>query len=195
MSWLEVAGDLTGLLCVWLTARQSLWCWPTGIVNAGLFFALFVEVRLYADAGLQVVFLVLSAYGWWRWLHPGPDRAELPVTRLAAPAIAGLGVLTVAVSALMGALLSRYTDAALPFWDSTAVALSLTAQLLLARKNLESWVLWIAVDVLSVGIYVAKDLVLTAGLYAVFLVLAVGGLIAWRRSMDGARTIVIAEAS
>lgn len=192
MSWLEIAGDVTGLACVWLTARQSVWCWPTGILNAALFFALFFGVRLYADAGLQLVFVALSVYGWWHWLHPGPARAALPVTRIGAREAAVLGAIVVAVAAAMGAALHTWTDAALPFWDSTIVALSLAAQYLLARKVLESWALWIAVDVLSVGLYVTKDLHLTASLYAVFLVLACQGLLSWRRSLGGA---VAAEAS
>lgn len=189
MSWLEAAGALTGLLCVWLTTRQSLWCWPTGILNAALFLVLFMEVRLYADAGLQVVYVALSVYGWWRWLHPGEQRAELPVTRITPRLAALLGTLTVTTAAVMGAALVRWTDASLPYWDATTTALSLTAQYLLARKVLESWALWIAVDVLSVGVYLAKDLALTAGLYVIFLCLAARGLYAWRRSMGGVASL------
>ena len=182
MSLLEILGVATGLLCVWLTVRENIWCWPAGIVNAALFLAMFGLERLYADAGLQVVYIVLSVYGWYRWLHPGEDREELPVTRIAPREALVLGAICTATAATMGGLLHAYTDASLPFWDSTTVAMSLVAQYLLARKVLESWVVWVAADVIMVGIYLAKALYLTSALYVVFTVLAVAGYRAWKGS-------------
>jgi len=188
MDPIEVAGVAFGLWSVWLTIKERISSWPVGIVNIVLFMILFFSVKLYADFGLQIVFLVLSVYGWWVWLHPRPGKQEVPVTLL--PTRVRVGALGASVSATfaMGFLLSHYTDAALPFWDSTTTVLSVVAQYLMARKNLECWYLWISADVLYVGIYAYKDLFLTSGLYAIFLVLAISGLLRWRKSWLRTRT-------
>ena len=186
MSATEIGGAVFGLFAVWLTVKQNVWCWPTGLVNVGLYAFVFFEAKLYADVGLQVVYFVLCALGWWRWLHPGAERAWLPVSRIApreALGLLGLGVLGVLG---MGSFLATRTDAALPFWDSTTVVMSLIAQWLVTRKVLENWHLWIAADVLMVGIYFYKHLYVTTGLYVIFTALAVQGLREWRRSMPTA---------
>jgi nicotinamide mononucleotide transporter len=183
MSPTELAGAVFGLLAVWLTVRQSVWCWPTGLVNVTLYAFVFFEAKLYADVGLQVVYFVLCAVGWWRWLTPGAEREELPVTRLGRREGFVLLALGMLCATAMGTLLATRTDAALPFWDSTTVVMSLVAQWLVTRKVLENWHLWIAADVLMVGIYCAKELDVTTGLYVIFTLLAVQGLREWRRSM------------
>jgi nicotinamide mononucleotide transporter len=182
VSAVEAWGVLFGLLCVWLTVRENIWCWPTGIVNIVLFFILFLEARLYAELVTYSVFFVLSVYGWWAWLRGGQDHSALVVTR--TPRRLGLIVISVAGSyGLAQALvLVRFTDAALPFWDSAITAASLAAQWMMAKKYLESWLVWIGVDVVAIGVYASRDLWLTSGLYAVYLGLAVAGYLAWRRA-------------
>jgi nicotinamide mononucleotide transporter len=132
---------------------------------------------------LQVVYVFLQLYGWYAWLYGGTDQMELTVTRMpgwqVAPWVATCGLGTL----LLGASMHRYTDASYPFVDALAAVASLIAQWLLGRKRLESWLVWIAVDVVSIGLYVAKALYLTAGLYLVFLVLAILGYFAWRKSL------------
>lgn len=186
MSPYEAVGVLFGVVSVYLTVRESIWCWPTGLVNVGLFILVFAQARLYADMGLQVVYVALCLYGWWEWLHGGPDRGTLAVSRTPRPALGLLAVAGTAGAALLGYALHRHTDASIPFWDSLTAAFSLVAQYMLTRKWLENWVVWIAVDVVYVGIYLHKALYLTAGLYTVFLVLAVLGLRQWRRSLAAA---------
>jgi nicotinamide mononucleotide transporter len=178
----EIAGALFGALAVWLTARENVWCWPIGLLNVGLYVVVFHEARLYADMGLQVVYAVLCVYGWHAWLHGGKDQGVLEVSRTPVPWRAPLFLAGSAVSVLLGFLLRRHTDAALPYWDSSTTAFSLVAQWMQTRKWLENWLVWIAVDVVYVGIYLYKDLLATAALYAVFLALAVVGYRAWRRS-------------
>jgi nicotinamide mononucleotide transporter len=112
---------------------------------------------------------------------------EAPVIKTPPGITVGLIVLALIWTPLQGYLLARYTDAALPYWDSTITVLSLLAQWMMARMYLENWVLWIAVDVLGIGVYQAKGLYVTAGLYAVFLVMAAWGLVAWRRGLSTAR--------
>jgi nicotinamide mononucleotide transporter len=179
MDAFEIVGTLLGLLSVWLTIRQSLWCWPTGIVSVSAYAVLFFRIRLYADAGLQIFFVATSLYGWYAWRFGGEDRRGLRVRVLSPAQRAGLaGVLAPAV-ALVAWALAAWTDASLPWWDTLAALLSIAAQLLLMRKILENWLCWIAVDVLSIALYLVKGVYLTAGLYAIFLMLAVMGLREW----------------
>ena len=179
---LEVVAAVSGLLCVYLTMRQNIWCWPVGLVQIVLYVYLFWAVKLYSDVILQGVFLVLQFYGWYNWLHGGRYRGELKVSRL-PPALLALWIgAGAAGAAAVGTAMAVYTDAALPYWDAAGMVYSLVAQWLMTKKKLECWLFWIGVDILSVGIYLAKGLYPTAGLYAVFLGLAAGGLLAWAKS-------------
>jgi nicotinamide mononucleotide transporter len=190
----EIVGTAFGLLSVWLTIRKSLWCWPTGLVNVVCFFVMFHQVKLYAELITYAVFFVLGIYGWWKWSHGEDTRAQLPVSRTPRHVSAALIVLALVWTPLQGYVLHRYTDASLPYWDSTITVLSLLAQWMMARKDLENWLFWIAVDVLGIGVYQAKGLYATAALYAVFLILAVCGLIAWWRTLDAERNADLASA-
>jgi len=183
MSGAEVVATLLGLLGVGLMVRQHVWAWPVGIVEVILSAWVFWAARLYSDVVLQGIFLVLQIYGWWAWtLGRARAGATLPVTRLGARATAGFTVAGLLATAAWGEGMRRLTDAALPHADAFILVFSVLAQWLQARKRLESWLGWIAVNVVAVGVYAARGLLLFAGLYAVFLVLAVVGYRAWRRT-------------
>ena len=183
MSPLELFAALIGAISVWLSVRQNIWSWPTAIINVVLYAIVFYEAKLYADMGLQVIYAILSVYGWYEWLYGGAGRTELHVSRTGPRLGAVLALIAAAGSALLGVFLHRATDAALPFMDSFLSSTSLVAQWMMTKKLLENWLVWIGVDVLYVGMFVFKGLFVTAGLYAVFLALAVKGYIDWRRSM------------
>ncbi len=180
ISWGELLGDVTGALCVFLLARQNLWTWPLGLANNALFFALFWEAKLYADATLQIAFFALGVLGWWRWVHPGRARPELPVRRTRPREWAGLAAATAGATAAVAWLLTARTDSPVPLADAAVMTLSLAATYGQTQKLLESWWVWIAVDLLSVPLYVSRGLYPTAVLYAVFLCLCISGLLAWR---------------
>lgn len=182
MSPVEWFAAAFGLACVALVVRESVWSWPVGLVQVCLYVWVFGQARLYSDALLHVVYVVLQIYGWQRWARAGAGGGELAVRRLTARAAAGWLAVVAAGTAALGLLTDRLAGAALPYWDAAIAASSLVAQYLLARKVLENWLIWIAVDVLAVGVYSARELYATAALYAVFLGLAVTGWIAWRRS-------------
>jgi nicotinamide mononucleotide transporter len=186
LALVEFGGVLTGFVCVWLTIRQHIWCWPVGILNVVLFLVLFYHTRLYADMGLQVVYIFLQIYGWHQWLRGGPQRSTLAVSRIGRALALALACLGTAATVAMGWGLATYTDADLPYWDSLTTVMSLIAQYLLARKVLENWLVWISADVLFIGIYTAKQLYLTAALYAVFLVMATAGFLRWRKDLKPA---------
>ncbi|MCQ6554083.1 nicotinamide riboside transporter PnuC [Streptomyces sp. C10-9-1] len=184
VAWVEVLGFGSGALCVWLVARQHVANWPVGIANTLLFLVLFTQAGLYADAGLQIVFIALAAYGWWTWTHgggPGSDR--LPVRRTTRTEwLALLAAGAVGTTALT-LLLARATDSTVPFWDALTTVLSLAATYGQCRKLVESWWLWIAADVVYIPLYAHKELYLTSLLYAGFLTLCLAGLRNWRRDL------------
>jgi nicotinamide mononucleotide transporter len=176
---LEAVSVVSGAVCVWLTVRENVWNFPVGLANAATFCVVFFGARLYADAGLQVVYFVLTLIGWHLWLHGGQGRTALRVSRAggreaAAVAAAGAG-LTVALW-----LALRHVGGSASFFDALTTSISLCAQWLLNRKHVESWYAWIAADLVYVPLYAWKGLYLTAALYAVFLVMAVMGLLRWR---------------
>jgi nicotinamide mononucleotide transporter len=180
---IEIAAVICGLLCVWLTIRQSIWCWPTGLVQVALYIFVFQQARLYSDMILHIIYVVLQVYGWRRWARGGENGKALAVSRLSPRALRAWMAVTLAGALGWGWAMSSWTDAALPYGDAFVMSCSLVAQWLMTRKKLESWHFWIAVDVVSIGIYLVKSLHVTTGLYAVFLGLAIAGAIRWRRAM------------
>ena len=188
MSPLEILGFVLSILAVWLTARQHIWCWPIGIVSVVVYAVVFVEVKLYSDAALQIIYIFLQAYGWYIWLRTGPTPlVQRPVTRIAGTIAASYFAAGVAATSAVGYLMATRTDAALPYWDAGTTVFSLVAQWLMARKVLECWALWIAVDVVYVGIYLAKELRLTALLYVIFIALACYGWQQWHSALRNQR--------
>jgi len=179
----EVLAVVFGIVSVYLSTREHIWSWPTALVNVGLYFVVFYEAKLYADMGLQVVYFGLSLYGWYEWLYGGANRTELHVSRTSRPLGVRLLIIGIVCAAVLGTLLARFTDAALPYVDSATTSTSLVAQWMMTRKILENWAVWMAVDVVYVGMFIYKHLYLTAGLYTVFFVLAVMGYVQWKRSL------------
>jgi HTH-type transcriptional repressor of NAD biosynthesis genes len=182
MMSLEIVGFVAGLASVWLYTRQNAWAWPVGIVNSLAWALLFWGSRLYLDAGLQLVFVALGVWGWWRWLRGGPGDERLPVRRASPRERAGIAAVAVTGTGLFWWAMRAHDDA-MPFWDAATTTGSLVAQYLLGRKILGTWWWWIAVDVAYVGMYTAQDLYLTAALQPLFIVLCVAGLRAWRASL------------
>jgi nicotinamide mononucleotide transporter len=182
MGWIEWVATAFGLACVGLYVRQNVWSWPTGLVQVCLYAWIFYQAKLYSDALLQIVYVGLIAYGWWQWVRGASGQPELPVTRLTSPEAATWIGVALCGAGTLGFVMDRYTDASLPYWDAGIAAGSLVAQYLIAKKKLENWLFWIAVDIVAVGVYFAKDLYVTVGLYAVFLGMATAGWFAWRKS-------------
>ena len=179
VEWTAVA---FGIVSVYLSVRENVWSWPTGIINVSLYVFIFLNAKLYADMGLQVFYIVISFYGWWNWLYGGANHSELHVTRLSRRMMLTLPLAGIVGAAALGFFLHRTTDAALPYVDATLTVASLIAQYLMTKKVLENWAIWIAADVAYVGMYIYKDLYPTAFLYSVFLVLATLGWFQWKRS-------------
>ncbi|MFE2757025.1 nicotinamide riboside transporter PnuC [Actinosynnema sp. NPDC059335] len=182
-SWGEVAGFVTGALCVWLVARQNPWNWPIGILNNLAFLVLFATSGLYADSGLQVVYVALALYGWWAWLRGGAQHTPLPVGRTTRAQWWWLLAAGVAGTLVLVWVLTAFSNSTVPWADSATTVLSLLATWGQTRKKVECWWLWIAADVIYVPLYAYKDLWLTAILYVGFLALCVLGLRNWTKAL------------
>jgi nicotinamide mononucleotide transporter len=185
MSFIEIAGVVTGIVAVWLTTREKVWCWPIGIVSVLLFVAVFFRAKLYGAMGLQVVYVGLSVYGWHAWVKGGQDHSPLRVSRASRTALVVSALVGVAFTAALALGLRHGTDEALPLTDAATTAFSLVAQWMQTRKLIENWWMWLAVDVVYVGMNLSQGLFWTAGLYAIYCGLAVAGLVEWRRSQEG----------
>lgn len=179
---IEMTAVALGLANVALIIRRNVWNYPFGIAMVVLYAWIFYDYRLYSDALLQVYFVVIQLYGWWYWLRGRGDDRRIVVQRLPVAHWPYYAVAAVAGVAVLGTAMATWTDAAYPYWDGTVAILSVIAQLLLSRRQLESWVLWIVVDVLAIGLFSVKELYPTAALYGVFLILAALGLVAWARA-------------
>ena len=182
MSPLEICGFLTGAVCVLLAMKENILCWPTGMANDVLFFVVFWRSRIYAGSCLQVFYFALAIYGWWRWRH---SESGAGAQQIGSTSRSTAGVLLLLIPfgwAAVYQALRHYTDSNVPVGDSLATVRSLAAQYMAGRKLLENWLVWIAVDVISIILFLYKHLYLTSLLYAAFIVMCVAGFRAGRQT-------------
>lgn len=190
MSWAEALAALLGLVCVALVVRRSMWNYAFGIASTALLCGVFFDARLYSDALLQIFFVVVNLYGWRNWRRVRTTEGDVLVEGLAPRARWFCAVGSVAATLVWGGLMHRYTDASYPWPDAGIAIVSVVAQILMARRAIENWVLWIAVDIASIPLYAAKGLWLTTALYAVYLAMAIWGYLDWHRVRRAAGPVV-----
>lgn len=198
MSYLEFFGTVLNILSVWLVVRKNIWTWPVGIVAVILFGILFYQIQLYSDLIEQVYYLVTGFYGWWIWLRYRSRGVAGPVQELPVSCTSGKVFLVILLAVVFGTLgLGSFmkdvhiylpdvfsVPASFPYLDAFTTVTSFAAQLLLAHKKVESWFLWIAVDVIGVWLYYVKDVKFVALLYLVFLFLAIRGWRNWTKELE-----------
>ena len=183
MSKFELAAAVVTALSIWLGTRQNIWYYPTGLVALVMYTWVYFNARLYAESVLQVVCFGLMVYGWYEWLHGGAHKTGLPVTRTPRWAWMAGTLIGVLGSAAVIAIQLRYTDNPNPYVDSSLFVWSLVAQWWTAQKWIENWVLWVAINTVSVPLYLVRELYPTAVLYVVLWILAVLGYVQWRRTL------------
>ena len=196
ISWLELVGTIFNLACVILVARRNIWTWPVGIVGVILFGILFYQVNLYADALEQVYYLITGVIGWYMWAslkNRGENDDKVAITTNSFR-VNLIWISTIAVfSAVTAYALTRVhvwmpvifpEPADLPALDATTTIMSFAAQFLMMRRHLESWMLWIVVDIIAIGLYWHKEVPFVALLYVIFLINAIYGFISWRKAMQ-----------
>jgi nicotinamide mononucleotide transporter len=180
--WLEWCGVITGIVCVWLAAKNNILNWPIAIISVLIYIVIFYDSKLYADMGLQVYFFGMNLYGWYFWIKNRKlNQASSPVLFITANEILFSIVGIIVFTFIIGYLLHSHTDAAFPFIDSFCTACSLIAQVFLARKVLQNWLIWIFVDIIYVAVYVSKGLYATSIMYALYVYIATVGFIDWRK--------------
>lgn len=192
MSHIEFAGTILYLLSVWLMSKRNMLTWPVGIVSVLLYMALFYQIRLYSDTVEQVYYLGASAYGWWFWLKSPRDHQIVTQVEFSRPkALMTSVIITVVATLAAGAFMSRIHEifpalfpekASLPWLDALTTVMSFTAMLLMVWRRIESWIYWIIVDVIGIGLYFVKDVKFVALLYGVLLILAIRGYLLWTRA-------------
>ena len=176
IEWIAAA---LGVVNISLLIFRSVWNYPFGIAMVILYIVVFYQERLYAEAGLQVFFILAQLWGWWLWLKVGGEDDRVPVRWLDWLSRGVWVMVTAAVSVNLGWAMHSFTNAALPYADSAIAGASVAAQILLAYRRIENWVLWIVIDVAAVALYIDRGLYPTAGLYGGFLVLSLIGLKEW----------------
>lgn len=182
VTWLEVAAFWIALAMVLANFRVHPVAWPLAIASSLLYALLFLDSRLYGEAALQLVFVAVALWGWWQWLRgTAADGAPLQVRRMSGRQRALVAAATLAAWPLLGAVLDRWTDSDVPYLDALPTVGSIAGQVLLGRKLLENWAVWVGVNVVSVALFATKGLWLTVVLYALFALLSVAGWRLWRR--------------
>ncbi len=179
-SLLEVVAVITGLLCVYLAAKNKIWNWPFAIISVSIYGFIFYHNHLFADMGLQFYFLCINIYGWYFWSHKPATEQKTPVVLINKKQIWLSAGAIILFTVILGSVL-KYTPASYPYLDSFCAACSIVAQFFMARKVVENWLLWVFVDIVYVGIYVAKGLHLTAGMFGIYVVIALIGYIDWKK--------------
>ena len=181
ITYIEISGTLFGIVGVWLTIKKNIFCFPSGIINVALYAYLFFISKLYADAGLQVVNIGLLVYGWIQWRKIKNESHDVTRTDNATKIL--IAILGIGATFFIGTFLYSKTDASLPYLDALTTVISLVAQWMIAKKKIENWILWIAADMVYVGMYIYKSLYLTSGLYFVFILLALQGYREWKKKL------------
>jgi nicotinamide mononucleotide transporter len=182
VSWLEIVAFVLALWMVVANMRVQLIAWPLAIASSAAYLLLFAHSKLYGEAGLQLLFIAVAAWGWWQWrFGRQADGSALRVRWLAWRERLALAALTLAAWPALGALLDRFTDSDVPYWDALPTAGSVAGQWLLGRQYVENWPVWVAVNAVSMGLFAWKELWLAALLYGLFLLMALWGWRAWQR--------------
>jgi len=180
ITWVEFFGVIFNLLGVWLTIKKSRFCFPVGIIGVALYVIYYFQIKLYADTLLQVFYIGLLVYGWMQWKKTNDNNAFI-VTNVLPRQWLLLSFICVGGTLLIGTVFHLFTDASIPYLDAFLTSMSLIAQWLIAKKKLENWLIWIAADVIYVGVFIFKESYPTAILYFIFILLAVAGYFNWKK--------------
>jgi len=182
-TWLEGIAVFTGLLSVWYAKKENLLVYPTGIISVLIYVYICFRAGIYADAGINFFYFIMSVYGWYKWTRKDSSDHYIPITANTLTQQLVFLVATVFFFVILVFVLTNYTDSTVPFIDSATTALFIIGMWLMALKKIENWIYWIAGDLISIPLYFYKGLVLTSFQYTVFLILAILGYLEWREKL------------
>lgn len=194
MSFLEFYATLTGLIAVVLSTQENVWSWIIGLINVALAFVMFYQIQLYPDMFLQVFFFITNLIGFWQWKFPKEEHVnlknELKITRLSKQQFFIYSSVGLVCTFLLGTFAKNLSDwlpqlfskpSAFPYMDSFTTIMSIFATFLLIKKKVETWWMWLAIDIISTYMYFVKEVKLYALLYAAFCIIALIGAINWTK--------------
>ena len=173
----------TGLASVWFSVKERIWVYPIGLISVSIYVYLSFIYGIYADMGINIYYVLMSIYGWYRWLQPSESGAAKEITRNSGKEWLLSIVLFLLFWVILFVILQRFTDSEIPLWDSLTTSLAIVGMWLMAEKKVEHWLFWIATDLLSISLYYYKDLLLTSAQFFVFTILAVIGWLQWNKSL------------
>lgn len=189
MDYLEIIGTIIGLIYLWLEYHASIYLWVASVAMPIVYTFVFFDAGLYADMGIQIYYVLASVYGFicWRWAISRKNKVasieRLKIAHTPHRLITPLSIISIVLTFIIAYILISFTDSNVPWWDSVTTSLSIVAMWLMARKYIEQWWVWLVVDVVSAGVYIYKDLYFTAGLYALYAVIAYFGYKKWKELM------------
>lgn len=188
MNYLEILGTIVGIIYLILEYRASIYLWIAGIIMPAIYIFVYFNAGLYADFGINIYYLLIAVYGWVMWKWGKKDESsgkeiELPITNMPLRLYPMLALVFIVAWFGIAFILVNYTNSDVVWLDSFTTALSIVGMWMLAHKYVEQWIAWIAVDVVSAGLYIYKDLHFTAGLYAFYAIIAIFGYLKWKRMM------------
>lgn len=191
-NYIELFGVLSGLIYIYLEIKASIYLWPVGIITAAFYIAVFMQAKFYADMGLQVYYLLVFIYGLYIWLRKGKnletEKEVLQIRNITRKELVLYSMFTIISFGVIYFILKNYTDSPLPAWDSFTTSLSIIATFMLAHKIIEQWWIWIVVNIVSLGLYIYKDLYMTAFLFIVYGIMAVVGFFEWKKLQNEPRS-------
>jgi nicotinamide mononucleotide transporter len=182
-TWIELFAVACGLLSVWFMKKENILVFPFGIVNVLVYVYICFTAGLYAYAGINIFYAVMSIYGWYNWVRKGAEDESLKISRLSRPQIFLYSALIAIFFVILRAVLVSVTDSVVPTWDALTTAIYIIGMWLLARKKIENWILWITGDVISVGLFAYEDLYFSSFQFLVFTIIAVFGFLEWRKKL------------
>jgi nicotinamide mononucleotide transporter len=185
-NYIELIGATLGIAYIIFSIKQNIFTWPTGLATSALYIIIFFQAKLYADMSLQFYYVIISIYGWWLWLKgSNPDGSTtIKVTKITKNFATKISIISLMLWFIIYYILSRHTDSLVPVLDSFTTALSISATYLLARKVLEHWILWIIIDLVSVGLYIFKGLWPTTLLFLIYSAMAIIGYRSWLHDLN-----------
>lgn len=187
---LQIIGTTLGLIYLWLEYKANIWVWIVGAIMPLVHGVLYLTNGIYADAAMQLYYVAAGIYGLMVWRRAPKRQDDGKIKHTPTRYIVPLVAVYIALHVLLYVLLTEFTDSRVPLFDSMSTALSIVAMWMLSRKLVEQWLVWLVVDMISVGLYLYKGIPLTAGLYTIYCILAVAGYLRWRKqARDEAHTV------
>ncbi|MFC2097791.1 nicotinamide riboside transporter PnuC [Bacteroidota bacterium] len=186
-NYIEILGAVSALIYLYFSIKQNVLLWPLGIITSVLYVYVFFNSGFYADMGLNVYYVIISIYGWYYWTKGRGEtqnkKKNLPVVSLNRKLSIKLCIIGLLIFVIIAYVLVKFTDSQVPYWDAFTTAGSIIATWMLARKIIEHWLIWVVVDLVSLALYIYKDLYATSVLFIVYTTMAVVGYVTWKKDL------------